>query len=64
MELREAIEKECNKKHIPAYWKAEHIMSLIRGANYVKLADMDYRYLPVRETYCYDNGWRKIEALR
>ena len=39
MELREAIEKECNLDYIPAYWKAEHIMSLIKEANYVKLAD-------------------------
>jgi len=35
---------------------------LIRRAGYVKLADVDYKYLPTKECYCYDNGWRKVEA--
>ena len=34
----------------------------IHKLGYVKLVDMDYKYLPVKETYCYDNGWRKVRA--
>ena len=41
---------------------AKLIITLVKEAGYVKLADMDYRYLPVKETYCYDNGWRKVES--
>jgi len=40
----------------------EQIITLVKEANYVKLADMDYRYLPIKETYCYDNGWRKVKS--
>jgi len=43
------------------FGKAKLFLDLIKEAGYVKLADMDYRYLPVKETYCYDNGWRKLE---
>lgn len=60
-ELRQKIEIECNIDYIPAYWKSRHIITLIKEAGYVKLADIDYKYLPVKETYCYDNGWRKVE---
>ena len=47
-----------------AYWKrkVDIILVLIEEAGYVKLADIDYRYLPTKECYCYDNGWRKIEV--
>ena len=37
-EFRDELEKECNTSHIPAYWKAEHIISLIKQAGYAKLA--------------------------
>jgi len=45
------------------YWKrrADTILTLIKETGYVKLADIDYRYLPTKECYCYDNGWRKVE---
>ena len=47
------------------YWiPVDQIGELVKAiieAGYVKLADMDYRCLPTKETYCYDNGWRKVE---
>ena len=42
---------------------AKKVMGRILELGYVKLADIDYRYLPVKETYCYDNGWRKVEGI-
>ncbi len=38
-----------------------NIQSFLLANHYVKLVEMDYRYLPTKECYCYDNGWRKVE---
>ena len=43
--------------------KANLLLAFIKEAGYVKLADVDYKYLPTKECYCYDNGWRKVEGL-
>jgi len=41
--------------------KVEKLFNLIKESGYIKLADIDYKYLPTKECYCYDNGWRKVE---